>query len=297
MLHRLRRFMRKPLREKAQSFTFRWVRHFPAIPLPIRLPFGAWWLARNDFCGAAILGGGFEVAECEFVRRILQLGMTVLDIGAHHGFYTLLASLRVGPRGRVVAFEPSPRERRLLWQHLRLNRCRNVSVESFALGSQPTEAELFLVEGRETGCNSLRPPSVNELTRAIRVPVQTLDNFLRQGGIGHVDFIKMDVEGAELEVLRGATELLNGRERPVILCEVQGIRTLPWGYAAEEIVVFLRQFGFTWFRPLLDGNLEPISSEQGALDGNFVAVPEDKLNLLNSLGLGPATATTGGKGS
>jgi FkbM family methyltransferase len=57
-----------------------------------------------------------------------------LDIGAHHGLYTLLASRRVGRRGMVVAFEPSPRERRRLAKHLRVNRCANVEVEACAVG-------------------------------------------------------------------------------------------------------------------------------------------------------------------
>ena len=84
--------------------------------------------------------------------------MIVLDIGAHHGFYTLLASRKVGKKGKVIAFEPSPRKRRKLIWHCRLNRTDNVWIESCALGSFDGEAELFLVKGKETGCNSLRPP-------------------------------------------------------------------------------------------------------------------------------------------
>src|SRR5271170_3652013 len=61
---RMRRFLRKPWREKAGSVFFRWVRVFPGIPIPVRLPFGGWWLARNDFVGAALFQGGFENTEC-----------------------------------------------------------------------------------------------------------------------------------------------------------------------------------------------------------------------------------------
>ncbi|MEM3484205.1 MAG: FkbM family methyltransferase [Candidatus Methanomethyliaceae archaeon] len=284
---RLRRFLRKPWSEKARSIRCRfkrlWNRLLPSLPLPVRLPFGGWWLAWNDVCGDAIFNGNFEEPERRFVERFLGLGMTVLDIGAHHGFYTLLASFKVGSRGRVVAFEPSPRERKKLLWHLWLNRCKNVQVENSALGSYNGEAQLFLVDGRDTGCNSLRKPNVAEPVHPVRVPVMRLDDYLRQRGIERIDFVKMDVEGAELEVLKGATQLLRHRPRPVWLVEVYWVRTEPWGYQAAEIVRFLEVFGYSWFVPQLEGHLVPVACDQERFDGNFVAVPEERLGEIQPL--------------
>ena len=117
-------------------------------------------MARNDYLGSTLTYDGFEPTERSFVEHLLRPGMTVLDIGAHHGFYTLLASKCVGPTGSVIAFEPSPRERKALRLNVRLNRCKNVSIQGLALGDEETQADLFLVEGRQTGCNSLRPPEI-----------------------------------------------------------------------------------------------------------------------------------------
>src|ERR1700739_4084058 len=72
---------------------------FPNFPIPVRLPFGAWWLAWNDVVGKAVLKGSFDKAETDFLMRLLQPGMIVFDVGAHHGYYTLLASRRVGDFG------------------------------------------------------------------------------------------------------------------------------------------------------------------------------------------------------
>ena len=140
--------------------------------------------------------------------------MTVLDIGAHHGYYTLLASQIVGPAGKVLAFEPSPRERKKLNLHLRLNRCKNVLIESCALGDADSAGQLFLASRTESGCNSLRRPDVSGAPAPISVVVQRLDQVLLKQRIGSVDFVKLDVEGAELSVLKGATELLTKRPRP-----------------------------------------------------------------------------------
>lgn len=277
---RLRRFLQKPWREKAGSVLFRWVQVFPGIPIPVRLPFGGWWLARNDFVGAALFHGGFETTECSFVESFLRPGMTVLDIGAHHGFYTLLASRKVGPQGRVLAVEASPREREKLDLHLRINRCNNVQIESRALGEAEGNAQLYLVNGGQNGCNSLRKPQVSDPTEAISVQVECLDNVLCDHRIEKVDFIKLDVEGAELSVLKGAPQLLTNRPRPAILAEVYDIRTKPWGYAAREIIRYLASADYRWFRPLSDGGLERIDAEREEYAGNFVAVPEERLASL-----------------
>jgi FkbM family methyltransferase len=142
-------------------FKLLWNRLCPSVPLPVRLPYGGWWFAVNDACSDAVFIGSLEGPEWRFVGDFLQAGMTVLDIGAHHGFYTMLAARKVGPAGRVIAFEPSPSELRRLLFHLKLNRCMNVKVEPFALASQDGETTLFVVDERDTGCNSLRPPVVS----------------------------------------------------------------------------------------------------------------------------------------
>src|SRR6266403_4276189 len=298
-LESLKRFIRKPWTEKMLcikfvclqgqprpgkmlSFKFVCLQVFGVVP--VRLPLGGWWLAYDDICGNKILDGRFENAECCFVAGLLRPGMTVLDIGAHHGLYTLLAARRVGSNGRVVAFEPSPGERRKLALNMRLNRCANVKIEDCALGSSDSEADFFLVDGIETGCNSLRPPNVKEPSRVVRVPVNVLDSCFKLRDIDHVDFIKMDVEGGEWEVLKGAIRLLDRRPRPIILCEVQEIRTEPWGYKAKEVIDFLRCRKFHWFRLSPDGALEGVDDQQAEFDGNFIAVPEERLEQIHRKG-------------
>ena len=241
--------------------------------LPVRLAFGAYWFARKDNLSEPLLAGNFETAELAFVERFLQPGMTVLDLGAHQGLYTLLASRCVGPRGRVISFEPSPRERRALRLHVWLNLCRNVRIEGLAVGDHDGAATLYMVECPVAGCNSLRPPAVVSRTSPVRVEVKRLDNWLKLRQIDKVDFVKLDVEGAELAVLNGARQLLERRPRPVMLVEVQDIRTQPWGYRAREIINMLASEGYKWFRPTAGGSTEELDIAAQCFDGNFVAYP------------------------
>jgi FkbM family methyltransferase len=281
-LPRIGRFLSKPWSEKKKSLYFRWISTFPHLPAPLRLPFGAWWLVRADNAGLPISQGKFEEAEIAFVGRFVKPGMTVLDIGAHHGLYTLLASKRTGPNGRVFSFEPSTRERNALLQHLRMNRCKNVTVEALAVGSENTDAQLYVVEGTQTGCNSLRKPAedVSGTFKPLTVHVVKLDDWLASRKIEKVDFLKLDVEGGELEVLKGAFSLITGKGRPTILAEVQDVRTLPWGYNAIEIIDYLKAKGYVWFTLRSNGSVEKANLTSAQVEGNFVACPAESLGVL-----------------
>jgi len=280
---RIVRFVASPARRKYITLANRAQRIFPRMPIPLRLPFGAWWLAEKSALDHELIYNEFERMETGFVERLLRPGMTVIDAGAHHGLYTLLASKRVGQRGRVIAIEPSPRECERLEKHLRMNRCSNTEMVPCALGEDTEDADLYLVDGFQDWCNSLRPPAVDEPIRAVQVSVRRLDDVLAELEVTKVDFIKLDVEGAELSVLYGATKLLQSESRPAILAEVQDIRTQPWGYPAREIIQFLIRMDYRWFAIAAKGALLPISCDQETYDANLVALPVERTEEFLSL--------------
>ncbi len=192
----------------------------------------------------------------------------------------------VGRGGRVIAFEPSSRERRRLARHLRINRCGNVEVQSLCAWAIVTARRICIWwKAMHDWCNSLRAPNVEERTSKVRVEVRRLDDVLEGMSWPRVDFIKLDVEGAELSFLHGARRMLCGDVRPAILVEVQDIRTAPWGYAAREIVRFLADVGYSWFALADDGSLESISSELSSYDGNLVALPHERFEEFSEMGI------------
>jgi FkbM family methyltransferase len=258
---------------------------FPWFPLPVRLPFGGIWLAWNDIVGDLVFAKEFELAEVALLSRLLLPGMTAIDIGAHHGYFTLLMSRQVRPHGRVIAFEPSPKERRRLRLHITLNRCANVQVEPYALGSATGTLLLHVVWGRASGSHSLRPPNVAEYTTPVGVSVCTLDDYLSRHAIREIDFVKLDAEGAEMDIFLGARTLLTRRPRPVIMAEVGDLQTRPWGHVGRDVIEFLERLGYAWFGFACDGSLHEIQSDETYSEDshvavNLIAVPSERSHFL-----------------
>ncbi len=274
----LRTWLAKSQADKRRSLRYHlrlmWNRIVPGCPLLLRLYPGIWWVARNDAVSDELWYGVFEPNERTLLRQMLAPGMVVLDVGAHAGFYTLNASKLVGPAGRVVSFEPSPRERERLRLHLRLNRCANVSVEAVALGEKAGEGDLFVFDGRTTGCNSFHLTSTDG-ARRVTVPIRRLDDYVSNGSIDRADFVKMDIEGAELSALRGAEQLFRTL-RPVLLCELHEKRTAPWGYGARAIVDLVASWNYRWYLVGDGGCLTPIDAGQTTFFGNGLALPAER---------------------
>jgi FkbM family methyltransferase len=166
-----------------------------------------------------LLGEGrYEPAESRFVSQHVEPGHVVIDAGANFGWYTTLFSRLVGVGGQVHAFEPVPATSAVLRRNCELNRCRNVAVNTWALGSRSATRAVYLPSAGASGDASMYPEEGRKV-EAIACPTTTLDAYYRQEGIVRCDFIKCDVEGAELEFLHGAADVIR-RCRPILMLEV-----------------------------------------------------------------------------
>jgi len=151
--------------------------------------------------------GLLEAEDLGLFLSLIQPGMTVFDIGANVGMYTVLAAKRVGAGGRVHAFEPTPQVAEKLRENILLNRLSNVTVQQVAVSDVPGVCTFFL----EEECNQ------NSLVATAGTPIQvkaiTLDAYLNAVGMTQVDMIKIDIEGAEAKALRGGESDGRGRKR------------------------------------------------------------------------------------
>jgi len=174
----------------------------------------------NDLGRAIFVGAQYEPNEFALLDRILCPGMTFLDGGANEGAYAVFAAARVGPTGRVVAIEPSPRELSRLHANVALNNFGNVNVVEAALADREGVAELLLADGQHAGQNTLGDFMYQGVAAAGRVQVAatTIDHLMDRGDLTALDVVKLDLEGAELRALQGARRALD-RWRPVIMLE------------------------------------------------------------------------------
>jgi len=295
-LLRFERFLVKPWDEKRRIVGSRFDRLLHRAPFVTRIDPGFLWVAWQDVIRDSVLDGSFEKAERAFVQKFLRPGMVVLDIGAYCGLYTLTASKKVGPKGRVIAFEPSSYQMRRLRWHLVLNRAVNVTTEKLALGNTEGQSAFFIAPGGFAGFSSLRAPSaIDAPVSPARVNVTTLDAYLARKNVARVDFIKIDVEGGELDVFKGASNLLRREPRPVILSELEDRRTEAWGHKAKDAAVFLQGLGFRWFRPLPNGSLTRIPDDPHLYERNFVAVPDERVSEIVETTAGPEASDLQGK--
>jgi FkbM family methyltransferase len=180
----------------------------PILQGPLR---GKLWVKGSSDNGCWL--GSFEYQKQRLMSSMLHAGDTMFDVGANVGYYTLLASHKVGPTGRVVAFEPLPENVRLVRRHLRLNRVRNVSLHEVAVSDHDGHARFAPHASNAMGKLSD--------TGSVDVAMVSLDSMTNAGQFPDPSLLKIDVEGAELGVLRGASHVL-GRARPTILLATHG---------------------------------------------------------------------------
>ena len=167
---------------------------------------------------ALFTDGTYEEGTLQVLRRSLPAGGTLVDVGANIGVVTLYASRLVGPDGLVVAFEPVRGTHATLTTNITLNRYANIVAEAIAIGSAAGRAVIRDASATDSGASTLVPGAVSGIEETVEV--RALDDYIQEHlSNRRIDCLKVDVEGWELEVLRGAVGLLGGQAPPMCIVE------------------------------------------------------------------------------
>lgn len=168
-----------------------------------------------------VLGGNSDPHLAALLEAFLMPGMTCFDVGAHIGQFTLIAAKRVGPTGAVHSFEASGPTYQQLLTNVALNNLSQVVTNHAAACDYDGHVELKTCRPGKEAFNSIGRPlrPEDQIVGVERVPAIALDDYIRQHGIKRVDLMKVDVEGAELLVLRGARQLLADNAAPAMVIE------------------------------------------------------------------------------
>jgi FkbM family methyltransferase len=165
-----------------------------------------------------LLEGTWEPRTTHYVCDSLGPGQVFLDIGANAGYFSLLASHCVGESGMVLAVEPNPAIVKQLRQNTERNGLINIAIAEAACSDSTEVRNLYVASAYNTGLSSLSRDNL-AWTKSVKVTCTTVDLLAEKYGLHRVDLVKIDVEGAELQVLRGMTTVLK-RLRPRIIIEL-----------------------------------------------------------------------------
>ena len=194
------------------------------------------WIQRNMYLGS------YEQGETSRILGHLRPGMTFVDVGANVGYYTAMASSLVGA-GRVISYEPNPYAFQRLNEWARANHAINITPICAALGSAEGTMSAYFTEA-DTRTTSLIPALACHQGNKTIVNVRTLDNEAKRLGIRHIDVMKIDVEGYEPRVFKGASHLLEQGRIGAILCEFVSEWLSAGGSSTGELELVLKSRGF-----------------------------------------------------
>ncbi len=225
-----------------------WSRLIPSFFYPYGLPGGRIYLdiTESHMMLARALGR-YEPSKHDALRKFLPAGGTLVDVGVNKGDFTLLGARIAGQEGTVLAFEPEPRNCHWIKKSLELNGYENVRLFEMALSDENGTGQLHL--GRKSGWHSLIPGS--DGVGVISVETRRLDDCLSQiDWDGTIDVLKIDVEGADLRVLSGASETLANTPNITVLLDIHP----HLGVNPREVLEYLTSLGFEIYeeRPPFD---------------------------------------------
>ena len=240
------------------------VKHLPRTGgVKCRLPNGRTlrlWSRGDDWVSNQVFWrgwSGYEPETTPLFFRLATKARVTLDVGAHVGFYSLLAA-HANPEGKVYAFEPMPVTYDRLRRNISLNGLTNVAAFNSAVGEADGGAE-FYHGTTEIPCSCGLSPKIfsdpDFVVGSFTVPVVALDSFVGGEQLRHVDLVKIDTETTELQVLRGMVNTIR-RDRPDIVCEV-------WGGPGQAMGDFLSEFNYQFYA-LAETGLHPYDGRHTA---------------------------------
>lgn len=185
--------------------------------------------------------GEYEQHLTDIVAGLLRKGDVCLDVGANFGWYSTLFYKHCGAGGAVHSFEPMPETFRQLERNYKLMGApENVFLNNLALGDQADTININLFEGEPAGHASISAEG-HAGAVAFECEMITLDSYLETHDLGDVNFVKLDVEGAELLFFNGAEKLFGQKKPPIFLVEMALATSKNFGYIPNDLIEFVRE--------------------------------------------------------
>lgn len=217
----------------------------------------------------------YELETQKIFREFIKSNMIVLDVGANIGYLSLIAAQLVGPQGKVYSVEPGPDNLEYLQKNVTDNALSNVEILPYAAGAMHRLRHFYLRDISTT--HSFYAPTKPSDARSIEVQEIPLDEVVKE----RVDFIKLDVEGEEIEALKGMRQILESNKKIQLLVEWSPKLLQRAGYSPSELPKWLRQEGFHLSVLSVHNGKPQLSSEVDPIIAMLQAGDEKALQVTN----------------
>jgi len=185
--------------------------------------------------------GTYEELESKIMEEKIEMGNIVVDVGANIGLHTLNMARIVGKTGQVFAFEPDPSNFEILKKNVKINNYRNIILEQKAVGDKHGRTTLY--QSDHPGKHRIFPQT-EQAKSQVQVELTNLDNYFDSDMIDKINFIKIDVEGLEFNVLKGMKNILKNSKKIKILFEFMPENTMEVGFTPIELLNYLTSNDF-----------------------------------------------------
>jgi len=188
----------------------------------------------------------YEVQKTDFIKQHCKEGNVVFDIGAHIGIFSYFFAKQVGSAGKVFSFEPAPLTYKMLRHTVEYNQLEDiVKTNQLAIADKAGELTFYIYSNSKISSgNSLSPINPAGTPRGITVKTTSLDDFFSSQQLSRLDFIKIDAEGAELDILKGGQQIIR-RYKPYITLEIHPRVLVPADQRMQELYDIIVSFGYT----------------------------------------------------
>jgi FkbM family methyltransferase len=178
-----------------------------------------------------------------FLSMVEKKSKVIYDLGAHVGLYTLLAA-KVGGDKTIISFEPEPKSYEKLNKNIELNKLRNVKTFNIALSDYNGKTTLNINKmGLASGGHNIAPTGEKKGWRRKSIEVRRLEDLIAEEGLPKPDLIKIDIEGAELNAIKGMEKLLKSEDAPYLIMEVHKDKLRNFGHSDEDLLRLLKKYG------------------------------------------------------
>jgi FkbM family methyltransferase len=230
--------------------------------------------------------GAYEPEESAALLRAAAGAHVIFDVGANIGFYSLSWAAGLAPGGTIHAFEPVPVTFDRLRRNVELNDLGDkVLALNFALGSEKSTVTIYLPAFSGSSASSLKDLHPEEESVQVEAAVETLDEYFSASGLDRLDFMKIDVEGAELLVLRGGRKTLM-QHKPLLFMELLRKWAKPFGYHPNDVIALLGEDGYRCYSHKAGKLTRFIEMTDESIETNFFfAHPERHREWMAAMGV------------